>query len=101
MLILDNLKKLARMDKPLIIRRPVVRGDNDSPESIHALGRLAQELETIQEIDLLPYHRLGQNKYERLGRKYLLGDMPSMKDEEAARLRDILLSYGVKVKIGG
>jgi pyruvate formate lyase activating enzyme len=56
---------------------------------------------TIQEIDLLPYHRLGQNRYERLGRKYLLGKMPTMKGEEAAGLRDILLSYGVKVKIGG
>jgi hypothetical protein len=43
----------------------------------------------------------GDHNSWSLGRKYLLGDMPTMKDEEAAGLRDILLSYGVKVKIGG
>jgi pyruvate formate lyase activating enzyme len=100
-LILDNLKKLAGTDIPIIVRRPVVPGYNDDPESIHALGRLVQKLETIREIDLLPYHRLGQNKYERLGWDYALGDMPTMKDEEVYGLRDILLSYGIKVKVGG
>jgi hypothetical protein len=34
-------------------------------------------------------------------RKDLLGEMSTMKDEEAAGLRDILLLYWVKIKIGG
>jgi pyruvate formate lyase activating enzyme len=100
-LILNNLRKLAQTGKPVIIRRPVVPGYNDSPESIHALGRFIEELGTIHEVNLLPYHRLGQSKYEHLGRHYVLEDMPTMKDEDVAEIRDILLSYGLKVKIGG
>lgn len=99
--ILDNIRWLAGTGKPVVVRRPVIRGYNDTLESIHALGRFVQELKTIQEIDLLPYHRLGQSKYKRLGQEYVLGDEPTMKNEEVNEYRDILLSYGVNVKIGG
>ncbi|MCJ7434624.1 MAG: glycyl-radical enzyme activating protein [Anaerolineales bacterium] len=100
-LVLDNLRRLTKANKPVIVRRPVIPGYNDTPESIHALGRFVRELETVSEIDLLPYHRLGQNKYKQLGQEYLMDDMPTMKDEEVTGLRDILLSYGLNVKIGG
>lgn len=100
-LILDNLRRLAQTGKPIIIRRPVVRGYNDQPESAHALGRFIHELDTVHEVHLLPYHRLGQKKYERLGRQYVLANAPTMKNEELTEIQDILLSYGLKVKIGG
>jgi pyruvate formate lyase activating enzyme len=100
-LVLDNLKRLAKTGTPVIVRRPVIPGYNDTSESIHALGQFVQKLETVSEIDLLPYHRLGQNKYKQLGQEYVLGDTPTMKDEKVTGLRDILLSYGLNVKIGG
>ena len=100
-LILENLRRLAITGKALIIRRPVIRGYNDAPESIHALGQFVRELKTIHEIDLLPYHRLGHSKYQRLGQDYALGDAPTMKDDEVNEYQDILQSYGLKVKIGG
>jgi pyruvate formate lyase activating enzyme len=99
-LILDNLRQLARTDKTIILRRPVIPGYNDDSESIHALARLAQEL-AVQEINLLPYHRFGQGKYERLGQEYPMGNLPSLKEDQVAGLRDILISYGLQVKIGG
>jgi hypothetical protein len=43
----------------------------------------------VQIIRLPPRQRQSQNKYAQLGRKYLLGDIPTIKDEEAAGLRDI------------
>ena len=100
-LILDNFKRLAQTGKPIIVRRPVIPGYNDNPKSIHALGQFVQGFETVSEIDLLPYHRLGQEKYKRLGQEYALSDMPTMNNEEAIGLRETLLSYGLNVKIGG
>ena len=100
-LILDNLGRLARAGKSIIVRRPVIPGYNDDEASIHALARFVKELGTICEVDLLPYHRFGRGKYERLGMDYPMGEEPSMKDEEVAGLRDILVSYGFEVKIGG
>lgn len=100
-LILDNLKRLADTDKAVIVRCPIIPGYNDDSQSTHALGQFIQDLETIDQVDLLPYHRMGQNKYEVLDREYALGDMPTMENEAAFASRDILLSYGLKVRIGG
>ena len=99
--IVDNLARLARSNKPLIVRRPVIPGCNDSPESIHRLARLVRELGTIDEVHLLPYHRLGEGKYQRLAQEYALRGQPSLKAEDVAGLRDILASYGFRVQVGG
>jgi pyruvate formate lyase activating enzyme len=100
-LVLENLRRLATSGKEVIVRRPVIPGYNDGVEMIHDLGRFARELGTVEEIDLLPYHRLGQGKYERLGQAHALGDQPSLERRDVSGLREILLSYGFRVKIGG
>ena len=100
-LILDNLERLAHTGKPIIVRRPVIPGCNDGEASIHALGRLVQRLGTVHEVHLLPYHRFGRSKYERLGRAYPMGDEPSLREEQLYGLREILVAYGLRVKIGG
>ena len=100
-LVLENLRRLAGSGKPVIVRRPVIPGYNDGVETIHDLGRFVRELGTIEEIDLLPYHRLGQGKYERLGQEYALGDEASLEGKDVEGLREILESYGFRVKIGG
>ena len=100
-LILDNLRRLARTGKPIVVRRPVIPGYNDDEESIHALARFVRELDTVPEINLLPYHRFSRGKYERLGWEYPMGDEPSLSEEDITGLRDILVAYGLKAKIGG
>jgi len=100
-LILDNLERLSSAGVSLIVRRPVIPGYNDDVESIHALARFAGGLGTVHEIDLLPYHRFGRDKYKRLGRNYAMGDATSLQEEDVIGLRDILASYGFRVKIGG
>lgn len=100
-LILDNLRWLVRTGKKVIVRRPVIPGYNDSPESIHALARFVQSLGTVEEIDLLPYHRFGRAKYERLGREYAIGDKPSLGEGDVAELEELVRSYGLRTKIGG
>lgn len=100
-LILDNLRKLARTGKRIILRRPVIPGYNDNLDSIVSLAELARSLETIQEIHLLPYHRLGQSKYERLGLEYALNNQPTMSKADVVDLYDILVNAGFRVQIGG
>jgi pyruvate formate lyase activating enzyme len=100
-LILDNLRQLADTGKKVIVRRPVIPGYNDSPESIHALARFVSSLQTIEEIDLLPYHRFGRAKYDRLGKEYVMGVQPSLDESDVTHLQDIVRSYGLRAKIGG
>ena len=71
-LILENAKKIARDAKKLIIRTPVIPTFNDSPEEIRDIARFAKSLGTVEEMHILPYHRLGSDKYQGLGREYSL-----------------------------
>ena len=65
-LILENLTRLARSGKRIIVRIPVVPGVNDDGENIARTAELLRSVGTIQEISLLPYHKLGRDKYKGL-----------------------------------
>ena len=53
------------------------------------------------EINLLPYHRLGSDKYKGLGRKYTMEDIVPPTSEKMEQLKKVAEGYGLKVKIGG
>ena len=70
-LMLENARKVAESGKTkLDIRVPVIPTFNDKPEEIRAIAQFADKLPGVKKIHLLPYHRLGQDKYDGLGRKY-------------------------------
>ena len=71
-IILENAKYIAENAKNLVIRVPTVPTFNASEEEIAAIARFTASLETVRELHLLPYHRLGQDKYAGLGREYTL-----------------------------
>ncbi|HJJ66381.1 MAG TPA: glycyl-radical enzyme activating protein, partial [Methanocorpusculum sp.] len=75
-LMLENAKKIAASGMTnLVIRVPVIPGFNDRVNEIESIARFADSLMGVKKIHLLPYHRLGQDKYEGLGREYLMGDV--------------------------
>ncbi|MDH4267107.1 MAG: glycyl-radical enzyme activating protein [Deltaproteobacteria bacterium] len=66
--IIDNAIRIAKV-RPMIVRVPLIPHFNDSPEEIRAIARFGhKELGSIG-VDLLPYNRLGEGKYERLDRR--------------------------------
>jgi pyruvate formate lyase activating enzyme len=86
-LILENAARIAR-SKPMRVRVPVIPGFNDSPEAIRAIARFVREELGALEIDLLPYNRMGESKYEFLGRASFQAE--SGKDEDIERLQAAL-----------
>jgi pyruvate formate lyase activating enzyme len=66
-----------------------------------SLGAFAAGLRHTRRLHLLPYHRLGADKYGRLGRPDRLGDVqpPSPAALEAAAT--YLRSFGLDVRVGG
>ena len=88
-LMLENARKLAASGQTrLSIRIPVIPTFNDSEEEIRAIARFAKELHHIEKIHLLPYHRLGQDKYDGLGREYLMKDIVPPKAEQMGMIRN-------------
>lgn len=100
-LILENAKKLARDAKNLVIRVPVIPTFNDSEQEILDIARFTKSLGTVKEIHLLPYHRLGYDKYVGLGREYGMGDVVPPTNEKMQILKAIAESTGLEAKIGG
>ena len=100
-LILENAQKIAENAKKLIIRVPVIPTFNDTEAEIGEIAKFASSLKGVNEINLLPYHSFGRDKYEGLGRKYMMGDLPSPTDQQMQKLKKVAESYGLKCKIGG
>ncbi len=70
--ILENLRALAARGRRVVLRFPVVPGVNDDDANVAALVALASDLRGLAGVDLLPYHRMGIDKYARLDREYRL-----------------------------
>lgn len=100
-LILENAKKLAVSAKELIIRTPVIPTFNDTPEEIAAIGEFVKTLPNVSQWHLLPYHRLGQDKYDGLGRAYTLKDITPPTEEHMQNLLEVAKKYVIKAQIGG
>lgn len=100
-LILQNAQRIAESGVRLVIRFPLIPGFNDTEENIRRTADFARQLPGVEELDLLPYHRLGESKYRRLGRKYQLSRARPLDRSRLAEIRALLESYGLRVKIGG
>ncbi len=100
-LVLDNARKIAKSKVRLTIRVPVVPTFNDKPEEIRDIVQFVKTLPGIEKIHLLPYHRLGRDKYRALGRDYLLDHIEPLSNKKIKELLDIVIDSGIKGQIGG
>lgn len=100
-LILQNAVKVSSLAKKFIVRVPVIPTFNDTEEEIFEIAKFAKSLSGVDEIHLLPYHRLGYDKYVGLGREYGMGDLPSPDKEKMNSLKKAAEKAGINVLIGG
>lgn len=99
--ILENARRIAQDAKELIIRVPVIPTFNNTKEEIRAIAEFAAALPNVKQLHLLPYHRLGQDKYAGLGRTYTLSAIEPMTDEYMQGLLDTAMQSGLYCQIGG
>ena len=99
-LTLMNLKLLVQHEKEVIIRFPVIPSVTDNEVNLEAVGYLLKSL-GLDRIDLLPYHAMARNKYQRMGMKYQLDDVPEPDNKRLEGLKSFFEADGFKVVIGG
>ena len=99
-LILENAKMVAREAKRMIVRVPVIPTFNDTEEEIRDIAKFAYDI-GVREIHLLPYHRIGSDKYAGLGRKYKMEHIRPPEREKMEKLLKVAEECGLHGKIGG
>ena len=100
-LILENAVKIAKSGANLTIRVPVIPGFNDTPEEIAQIAAFTKKLPGEHRLHLLPYHRMGEDKYKALGRDYMLKGVVPPTEEYMQKLLLTAKKYGVECQIGG
>lgn len=102
-LMLENASRIAGSGMTeLSVRVPVIPGFNDTRQEIRDIAVFTKKLGTVKRMHLLPYHRLGQDKYEGLGRPYLMEDvLPPTADKMEQLLETARQTAGIECQIGG
>ena len=95
---LDILQHCETTRKPVWIRHVLVPGYTLTEPHLHELGRLLRDFACIERVELLPFHKMGEYKWEALGCPYTLTDTQPPEAAEVARAQEILTSYGLSVR---
>ena len=84
--ILENLRRLGECETRVVVRSPLIPGCNGGERDVRSLARLCAELPQVRALELLPYHSLGEHKYQCLQRDYSLTGVPAQRSEDVDRL---------------
>ena len=96
--ILENLLALDAAGANLVLRCPVIPGLNDRQAHFQGIASLANSLQHVQAVHILPYHSLGTSKNQRLGKEAPLSSIP-MPDEAQVRSWVEAVQHGTAVAV--
>jgi pyruvate formate lyase activating enzyme len=97
-LVLNNLRKIPSRIK-IWLRMPLIPGFNDSEDNLTKLCKLGREIEA-EKVSILPYHKLAEEKYSRLGRQYTMSHIKTPNKKHLQRVKELIESFGLQVTIG-
>lgn len=78
-----NLRVVQDLGARVVARMPVIPGFTDDAACVSANVARIAEL-GLRRVDVLPFHQLGEGKYDSLGRDYALRGVPQLSDADVA-----------------
>lgn len=75
---------------PMWMRHVLVPNLTDDDGALHRLRAFLDTLKTVEKVEVLPYHSMGEVKYEMLGREYRLHGTPPPSEERILNAKRIL-----------
>lgn len=91
--VLDFARYLHQRGQKTWIRYVVVPGYTDDERSAHLLGDFIKDMDNIEKVELLPYHQLGEHKWEAMGFDYPLTGVSPPSKEVMEKVKEIISSY--------
>lgn len=94
-LILKNLTLLSNSGARIWIRVPIIPDFNDNKAEIERIAETVSGLRGTERITLMPYHTLGKNKYETLGKKPKYTSDKRISSEILEEFKEIFRKNGI------
>ncbi|MGB0743320.1 MAG: pyruvate formate-lyase-activating protein [Opitutales bacterium] len=94
-------KRLDERGNKVWIRFVLVPGLTDNPKNIHGLAEFVSQLGNVERVEILPFSKMGEERYLRSGIPYKLGSTPEPTVEQMNNVRGIFARYGVSVHDAG
>jgi pyruvate formate lyase activating enzyme len=94
---LDLSRRLSDRGTAMWIRFVLVPGLTDAYDNVEAVADHVATLATVQRVEVLPFHQMGRDKWDRLGMTYELGDTPAPEPELVERVRGQFRERGLTV----
>ncbi|MDX2394370.1 pyruvate formate-lyase-activating protein [Streptomyces sp. DK15] len=92
---LDFARRLADLGKEVHLRFVLVPGLTDGRENVEGVADFAAALGNVSRVDVLPFHKLGESKWEALGMPFTLRDTPSPGAEQVAAAKAAFAARGL------
>lgn len=87
---LEFARYLSRINKPMWIRQVLVPGYTDSEADLIKLRDFISELNSVEKVEILPYHSMGKYKWDEMHYKYDLENVPEATTNDVERAKKIL-----------
>jgi len=94
---LDFAQRLSNLNRPTWVRFVLVPGLTDAPEHVARVADIAASITSLERVEVLPFHQMGRDKWERLGLEYSLDGVEPPDAELLARVREQFRSRGLQV----
>lgn len=90
-------RRLSDIGKPIWLRFVLVPDLTDDFDEVESLAEFATILKSMERVEVLPFHKMGEHKWEALGLKYKLGDTEPPSDKLVSRVQDQFRERGATV----
>lgn len=89
---------LSEIKKPAWIRFVLVPGLSDAKENVEGLADFVAKLDNVERVEILPFHKMGEYKWEQMGYDYQLKDTQPPTPELIQETVKIFACHGLKVQ---
>lgn len=93
--VLAFAKRLDQMGKPAWIRYVLVPGYTDDEADVEKMAEFVATLKNVERVEILPFHKMGEYKWQELGLKYELTDTPPPELETIERVKKQFENHGL------
>jgi pyruvate formate lyase activating enzyme len=98
--ILENASILAEQKADVLFRNPLIPGVNDTDANIKATAEFLKGLgDGAARLELMPFHRMGKDKYKAIDIEYSLGDLCVMENEEIEAVKKAYIDLGINCTV--